>query len=569
MSHAGGYLKSAVSIFNSLEESKPHSSITDWVEVLSSDRYEEMSLDGIPELVESINIQGSRGTQEAARAIRKKLKYGNVHRQLRALVILRALTENAGKGFQLNWADQQILGRLKDMAQDSLIDPKVKKRLILVFHAWSIQYKDEPRMTQVANLYRQYSGHVGPAVKRPAAGASATSTITAARGGSFNETDALYNHSWAPGPGQRGADTYADLAAAKADAEARKREREGRIALEQREAEIERKERELRRKQDMASIEARRQREAAEEAERRRKMKEDSKKKPAQQQRPKFDLQKEKPQIMVSIANAIQAASVLVNACRHINREYENVTESPKVQDALDKAKAARRVIIRYIQVVTDETLVGTLLDANEKLSKPAVLDSDSDDEPPKDPTDPKEMEALSRRMEAQKLEADRTGELHKLQERQKRESAKRQQRRTGQTPKAAVGGYAADLQDLDFGGAIANNNSRLPPPMSPDSDRASFGAGSLSDYSDYDYDSSEDEWRAAHPNRKPAHQSSAGPSRQASSQRPRDYAALDEETGTQGRHGLLDPNDPFGDPFADEQDTPVQEKPRMQWTEI
>jgi hypothetical protein len=118
MSHAGGYLKSAVSIFSSLEEGKPHSSITDWVEVLSSDRYEEMSLDGIPELVESINIQGFRGTQEAARAIRKKLKYGNVHRQLRALVILRALTENAGKGFQVNWADQQILGRLKDMAQD-------------------------------------------------------------------------------------------------------------------------------------------------------------------------------------------------------------------------------------------------------------------------------------------------------------------------------------------------------------------------------------------------------------------------------------------------------------------
>jgi hypothetical protein len=44
------------------------------------------------------------------------------------------------------------------------------------------------------------------------------------------------------------------------------------------------------------------------------------------------------------------------------------VTESPKVQDALDKAKAARRVVIRYIQLVTDETLVGTLLDANEKV---------------------------------------------------------------------------------------------------------------------------------------------------------------------------------------------------------
>ena len=56
--------------------------------------------------------------QEAARAIRKKLKYGNVHRQLRALVILRALTENASKGFQINWANQELLARLKEMATD-------------------------------------------------------------------------------------------------------------------------------------------------------------------------------------------------------------------------------------------------------------------------------------------------------------------------------------------------------------------------------------------------------------------------------------------------------------------
>ena len=99
--------------------------------------------------------------QEASRAIRKKLKYGNVHRQLRALVILRALTENASKGFQVNWANVELVGRLKEMAGDvshisfggkcpltsslqSLLDPKVKKRMILVFHAWSIQYKVSP-----------------------------------------------------------------------------------------------------------------------------------------------------------------------------------------------------------------------------------------------------------------------------------------------------------------------------------------------------------------------------------------------------------------------------------------
>ena len=53
---------------------------------------------------------------------------------------------------------------------------------------------------------------------------------------------------------------------------------------------------------------------------------------------------------------------------KHINREIESVTESPRVQENLDKAKAARRSIIRYIQLVTDEEYMGTLLDANEKI---------------------------------------------------------------------------------------------------------------------------------------------------------------------------------------------------------
>ena len=67
----------------------------------------------------------------------------------------------------------------------------------------------------------------------------------------------------------------------------------------------------------MATVEARRQKEAAEEAERRRMAKEELKNKPAQQpKRPKFDFVKEKPQIMVSVANALQAANALVNACR-------------------------------------------------------------------------------------------------------------------------------------------------------------------------------------------------------------------------------------------------------------
>ncbi|KAL1412733.1 hypothetical protein Q8F55_000480 [Vanrija albida] len=594
MSKAGNYLRSGQSYINKLAGEKPHSSITDWVEVLSSDRYDELSLDGIPELVDSVNLQGSQGTTEASRAIRKKLKYGNVHRQLRALVILRSLTENAGKNFQLNWADQRLLDRLREMATDGLLDPKVKKRLILVFHAWSIQYADEPRMRTVAGLFGQYSGRrpapgVGHASRSSVSSISTASTpdavaVTPGRGG-FSDTDNLYNHSWNPSPSAQGAETYADLSSARADAEERKRQRENRIAMEHREAELERRERDLKRKQEMAAIESRRRREAEEEAERRRQAKLERKNQP---KRPKFNFEKEKPQIMVAVANAIQAATNLVNACRLVNRETENITENPRVQDCLDKAKAARRAVIKYIHLVTQEEFVGTLLDANarivesiqlyDKLSKPAALDSDSEHElSPAEKAEAEQVEKIRQRLAAQKLESQRTGELEQLQEQQKVESKRavaRQERRQASGTSSRQGGSSsayADLQDLQFGSiSSSRNGAGLPPPMRPDSDAGSLAGGSLSDFSDYD--SSEDEWRATHSRQQSRQydyrhnygQSSKNPDPQEGNT----YQSLEDEFGSKG---LLDANDPFGDPFADDEEvtTPHQEKPRQEWAAI
>jgi len=134
--------------------------------------------------------------------------------------------------------------------------------------------------------------------------------------GGFSDYNDLFSHDWQPAAGQRGADTYSDLAAAKADAEERKRQREARIAMEQREAEIERREREMKRKQDMAALEVRRQKDALEEAERRRQAKEELKRNKNQPKKPKFDFEREKPQIMVAVATALQAANNLVNSCR-------------------------------------------------------------------------------------------------------------------------------------------------------------------------------------------------------------------------------------------------------------
>ena len=157
---------------------------------------------------------------------------------------------------------------------------------------------------------------VGATARSATASSPRTSTDGARPAGGFSDYDTLFTHDWAPAPGQRGPDTYADLAAAKADAEERKRQREARIALEQREAEMERREREIKRKQDMAALEARRQREQLEEQERRRLAKEEAKRGKNQPKRPKFDFQKEKPQIMVAVATALQAANNLVNSCR-------------------------------------------------------------------------------------------------------------------------------------------------------------------------------------------------------------------------------------------------------------
>lgn len=136
----------------------------------------------------------------------------------------------------------------------------------------------------------------------------------------FGDIDDIYGHKWEPSAGARaGGNNYSDLAAAKADAEARRAARDRQILIEQREAELERREREMKRKADMAALEMRRQKDAAEEAERRRVMKENQKKggpaaKP--KPKPKFDLQKEKPNIMVSVATALQAANNLVNSMR-------------------------------------------------------------------------------------------------------------------------------------------------------------------------------------------------------------------------------------------------------------
>jgi hypothetical protein len=140
-------------MYRSFQQKKPYSAVTVAVESLTSEQYEEDDLSGIPDLVEAIKLQ-STGPAEAARAIRKKLKYGNVHRQIRALTLLDGLIQNAGPRFQRTFADEMLLERLRVCGTSDLSDPLVKTKCKELFRQWAAEYKNTRGLEQVAALYK-------------------------------------------------------------------------------------------------------------------------------------------------------------------------------------------------------------------------------------------------------------------------------------------------------------------------------------------------------------------------------------------------------------------------------
>lgn len=110
-------------------------------------------MSGIPDLVEAIKLQAT-GPAEAARAIRKKLKYGNIHRQLRALTLLDGLIQNAGSRFQRTFADEMLLERLRVCGTADLSDPLVRDKCKVLFRQWAVEYKNVRGLEQIAALYK-------------------------------------------------------------------------------------------------------------------------------------------------------------------------------------------------------------------------------------------------------------------------------------------------------------------------------------------------------------------------------------------------------------------------------
>ncbi|CAI7605919.1 unnamed protein product [Penicillium viridicatum] len=309
------------------QSSKPYSAVTVQIEVLTSEQYEVEDSSGIVDLVEVVRIQAS-GPMEASRALRKKLKYGNIHRQLRALTILDFLVQNAGERFLRDFADEALLERLRIAATDSVSDPLVKQKCKQIFGQWATTYKDTPGMAKVTALYKQV-----PKRKQPATQAKAK---VLREGSTSNSNEPPMGHVVSVSGGS-GPSTL--LTSPKEKSKPRKVKKDKKFPIGNK----------------------------------------------------RFDLEKERPEILQALAASSVASTNLLNALKLVNRETHRVSEDAECSHRFDTCKDLRHTVLRYIQYIETEEFLGGLIHANEELvdalmafevlDKSVDYDSDSEDD--------------------------------------------------------------------------------------------------------------------------------------------------------------------------------------------
>jgi LAS seventeen-binding protein 5 len=320
------------------KQKKPYSAISVHVEQLTSETYEEDDLSGVPELLESVKLQAS-GPSEAARAIRKKLKYGSVHRQLRALTILDGLMQNGGSRLQRNiLADGPLMERLRIAAADPISDQDVRAKCKVLFSQWVASSKDNPGFEGAKSLYNQL-----PKTQKPVQQRRDQSKV-------LRETEEDVQRETELEQARSRSSSLINTPSAESSTSPRKQSTP--ITLSQ------------------ASTFGTKL------------SKKDKKNKNSKQT---FNLEREKPAILQSIASSSVASTNLNNALKLVNRETSRVSNDAEVMRRFETCKQLRRQILRYIQYVETDEFLGGLIHANEELVSALmafeVLDKSVDDD--------------------------------------------------------------------------------------------------------------------------------------------------------------------------------------------
>ncbi|GAP88300.2 putative vhs domain-containing protein [Rosellinia necatrix] len=337
-------------------QKKPYSAVTVTIERLTSETFEEDDLSGIPDLVEVIKLQAS-GPAEAARALRKKLKYGNVHRQLRALVLLDGLIQNAGPRFQRTFIDEPLLERLRVCGTSDLSDPDVRKKCSELFRGWAAEYKNTPGLERVAMLYKELPR------RKQVVTQDKSKVLRETEQDPFRDSDdegEQHNKS-SPPPQTSQASSSRPPVSYPQPSQTIQSFSHGRSSS------------------GSGSF-------FSGSSSKDKKKKDKGRKKPGP-----FRLEAEKESMKATIAESSIAATNLTNALQSINREKERISENALAVERFEICKKLRRKLLRYIHYVEDEQWLGGLLHANdelvmalmtfEQLDRSIDADSDSEDE--------------------------------------------------------------------------------------------------------------------------------------------------------------------------------------------
>ena len=275
-------------------------------------------------------------------------KYGDVHRQLRALTILDGLIQNAGSRFQRAFADEPLLERLRVAATDSFSDQEVKQKCGVLFRQWAVSYKSTPGLERIASLYKQLPQRKKPIRQDQSKVLRETEQEAEAEArAETSPTSPTAPSSSLPSiapvlPGPQVTPVY------KYDINGKK----------------------IKNKPEKVAKSA----------------------EPTKTTVKPFDIEREKPQLLQTIASSSVASTNLTNALRLVNRESKRVSEDPETVKRFETCKMLRRQILRYIQnVENNEEWLGSLIHANDELvnglrayevlDKSVEEDSDSEDE--------------------------------------------------------------------------------------------------------------------------------------------------------------------------------------------
>jgi hypothetical protein len=277
-----------------------------------------------------------------------------VHRQIRALVLLDALIQNAGTRFQKAFADEPLLERLRILARDDMVDAEVRQKVNVLFRQWAVAYKGTPGLERIAALHKEL-----PRTKRPQPQQSRIvqqQDAEAAREREEHSPPPSPPHARRPEPQH-----VSSSSSSRTNPLGGTPRSSNPISLGGGTS------------QSSSSIFKR--------------DKKDKKKTAAKT----FNLEKEKGQLLETMASANVASTNLLNGLQLINREQQRVSENPEVMRRFEACKQLRRQILRYIHLVESEQYIGGLLNANDELVKGLMAfeimdksiddDSDSDNE--------------------------------------------------------------------------------------------------------------------------------------------------------------------------------------------